>query len=391
MRETWRWYGEDDPVTLESIREAGAVGIVTALYHVDPDISWDVAEVNQVTARIADAGLSWDVVESIPIPNSVKLGNDNRQQGIDTFVASLTAVAGAGVGTVCYNFMPTFDWTRTQANWVTSTGLATRFDYIDFAIYDLLILERPGAERDYSADIRKLAKEKFTYSLPAELAEIEKVIVAGLPKKPGINASQNILRQIAQFDGLGHAEISENLDAFIRAVAPVAEELGVNLGIHPDDPPFPVFGLPRVVSNGEDLERILAASDSPNHGLTFCTGSLGASAENDVCDLFRRFGDRVNFLHLRNVTIDGYRSFFEDDHLRGQTDMVSLIKLILREEHRRSSEEGADATIPMRPDHGHLNARDTEMGSPHGYSYIGRLKGLAELRGVATALSEHIQ
>ncbi|MEM1361637.1 MAG: mannonate dehydratase [Pseudomonadota bacterium] len=391
MRETWRWYGAtDDPIKLDEIRETGVQGVVTSLYHVDPDTAWNVKDVQSLKAKIEAADLTWDVVESIPVPNSVKLGNSARDAGIETFSNSLRAVARAGIPMVCYNFMPTFDWTRTSISWSTRTGLATRFDYVGFAVYDLFLLKRPGASEDYSEEVIAAAERGFKTSSPEMLDALESVIVTGLPSYLNIKSPEDVLRQIALFEGMGREDIAANLSYFLQAVGPLADELGVNLGIHPDDPPFPVFGLPRIVSNGDDLQRLLDAHDSPRNGLTFCTGSLGASPTNDTLALFERFASRVNFLHLRNVTIDGERSFFEDEHLVGQTDMVALSRAILREERRREAEGRADAIIPMRPDHGQLNQRDADLGSPHGYSYIGRLKGLAELRGVAKALEAQL-
>ena len=390
MKETWRWYGPVDPITLDEISETGATGIVTSLCHVHPDTSWQEDEVRKLKARIEAAGLSWDVVESIPVPNSVKLGNTNWQAGVDTFCASLRSVAAADIATVCYNFMPTFDWTRTRTDWETRTGLATRFDYHDFASFDLFVLKRPGAKDDYSDEERERAANAYEEATPELLDEINRTVHLGLPGNLNVTSINDVMAQIDLFKGMSHDDISGNLDEFLKAVVPVADELGINLGIHPDDPPFPVFGLPRVVSNGDDLQRILNAYDSPRNGLTFCTGSLGAASGNNTLDLFERFADRVNFLHLRNVTIDGNRSFFEDEHLSGQTDMVALTGLILKEESRRAEVGRQDVIIPMRPDHGQLNARDAAMGSPHGYSYIGRLKGLAELRGVAAAMSMRV-
>jgi mannonate dehydratase len=390
MRETWRWYGPDDPVTLEAIAETGASGAVTALYHVHPDTPWELDSILSLKARIEAAGLTWDVVESIPVPNAVKTGGAGRAAGIDTFCRSLSAVGAAGIGTVCYNFMPTFDWTRTRTDWRTRTGLATRFDHLDFAVYDLFVLKRPGAERSYTEAEARAAAAAHAAASPEDLAHVEATIRLGIPGYLNVRTRADMLRQIALFDGIGREELAANLDAFLKAVVPVAEDTGVSLGIHPDDPPFPVFGLPRVVSTGEDLARILAAHASPRHGLTFCTGSLGAHPGNDTLALFDRFAARVSFLHLRNVRIDGDRAFFEDAHLSGETDMAALVARILREERRRRSEGRADAEIPMRPDHGHLNARDAHMGSPHGYSYIGRLKGLAELRGVVTGVLPHL-
>lgn len=386
MRETWRWYAARDPISLEAIRETGAQGIVTSLYHVPPDDAWEPEEVGALKSQIEAAGLTWDVVESIPVPNVVKLGNADRDVGVETFARSLRAVAEAGIKTVCYNFMPTFDWTRTSTRWSTSTGLATRFNYVEFAACDLFLLKRPGAATNYSDAVRAKAERLFKTSPPEALHHLQAVIVAGLPANLNATKPSDILRQIALFEGMQHDDIAANLTYFQRAVGPLADELGVNLGIHPDDPPFSVFGLPRVVSNGADLQRILDAHPSPRNGLTFCTGSLGASPSNDTLELFERFASRVHFLHLRNVTIDGERSFFEDEHLVGQTDMVALCEAILREERRRAATGRADAVIPMRPDHGQLNRRDADLGAPHGYSYIGRLKGLAELRGITTAL-----
>jgi mannonate dehydratase len=320
----------------------------------------------------------------------VKLGTSGRDAAIETFCRSLRAVGAAGIRTVCYNFMPTFDWTRTRTDWRTRTGLATRFDYCDFVAYDLFVLKRPGAEKGYpEADI-EAARVAYAAATPEDLAHVEHTIRLGIPGYLKVRTRDDLLRQIAPFEGMDRAELAGNLDIFLKAVVPVAEEAGVNLGIHPDDPPFPVFGLPRVVCDGDDLARILAAHGSPRNGLTFCTGSLGASAGNDISALFGRFGHRVNFLHLRNVRIDGMRAFFEDEHLSGQTNMAELIALILREERRREAEGRADRVIPMRPDHGQLNARDAGMGSPHGYSYIGRLKGLAELRGVVAGVLPHL-
>ena len=386
MRETWRWYGPEDPITLEAICETDAIGVVTSLYHIHPDVAWDICEVRAVKAEIEAAGLAWDVVESIPVPNSVKLRNADWQQGIETFRTSLRAVATAGIGTVCYNFMPTFDWTRTRTNWPTRTGLATRFDFDDFVAFDLFVLKRPGAEITYSDKEIEAAQAAYRNAQPEVLEEISSSVRLGLPGNLNVTTDQGIREQIALFDGLTHQDLAGNLERFLQAIGPDADELGINLGIHPDDPPFPVFGLPRVVSNGDDLQRIIDAYDSPRNGLTFCTGSLGASPDNDTLALFEKFAHRVNFLHLRNVTIDREKCFFEDDHLCGQTDMVALTASILSEERRRQAEGRSDAVIPMRPDHGHLNRRDAEMGSPHGYSYIGRLKGLAELRGISAAL-----
>ena len=386
MKETWRWYGHNDPISLNAIREAGATGIVTSLYHIEPDQVWNAQEVKAIKAEIERAGLTWEVVESIPVPNSVKLNNDDWRSGLDTFIGSMEAVAEADIGCVCYNFMPTFDWTRTSIDWETPTGLATRFDFIEFAIYDLFILQRPNAEKSYDAQTLALAEERFQTASEEQRAQLEQVITLGLPDNLNVNSSQDVVAQISLFDGMHREDIANNLDIFIKQIGPVADRLGVNLGIHPDDPPFPVFGLPRVVSNEADLTRILSAHDSPRNGLTFCTGSLGASADNNTVELFRKFSHRVNFMHLRNVTLDGDRTFFEDEHLRGQTDMVELIKLIRAEEKRRLASGRADATIPMRPDHGQLNSLDADLGASHGYSYIGRLKGLAELRGVSTAV-----
>ena len=386
MKEIWRPYGPEDPITLDATREAGAVGVVTSLCHIHPDVGWDVGEVQVLKTIIEAAGLTWDVVESIRVPNSVELGNADWQARLETFRTSLRAAA-AGTGMVCYNFVPTFDWTRTRTNWPASTGQAMRFDFDDFVAFDLFVRKRPGVELAYSGKKIEAARAAYQSAQPEMLEEISSTVWLGLPSNLNVTSNKGIREKIAQFDGMAHQDIAGNLQRFLRATGPDADELGVNLGIHPDDPPFPVFGLPRIVSNGDDLQRKLDAYVSPRNGITFCTGSLGASPGNDTLALFERFAHSVNSLHLRNVTIDRKKCFIEDDHLSGQTDMVALIASILSEERRRKTEGRNDAVIPIRPDHGHLNARDDDMGSPRGYSYIGRLEGLAELRDISAVFA----
>ena len=382
MEQTWRWFGPDDPVTLDQVRQAGATGIVTALHHRQDGTVWPDEEVRQRQAEIETAGLVWSVVESIPVPDAIKLGGSRAAPAIAIFADSLRAVARAGIRTVCYNFMPVVDWTRTDLMWrLPSSGYALRFDAIDYAAYDAFMLRRKGAEAGHRPEVLARARERAAAMSESEQAALEKTIIAGLPGVAGeINDRARFERRLALYDGLDAAELRANHIAFLRAVIPVAEEAGVRLAVHPDDPPFSLFGLPRVVSTRDDLRTLIDMVASPANGLTFCTGSLGSRPDNDVPALAAELAPHIHFAHLRNVTIEPDGSFYEAEHLDGGTDMVAVIGTLLAEEARRG------AQIPMRPDHGHLLADDIGKRTNPGYSLIGRLKGLAELRGVTRAL-----
>jgi mannonate dehydratase len=381
MEQTWRWFGDDDPVTLDHVKQAGATGIVTALHHLPEDKVWTPDEIAKRKATIEAKGLRWSVVESIPTPSAIKLGSKNAARAIAVWKDSLANVGRAGVPVVCYNFMPVVDWTRTDLMWrLPTTGYALRFDMVDFVGYDVFVLKRPKAEAGYPAELVVKAKARIAQKSDEQIATLERNVIAGLPGGAAAQTRESIARQIAAFDGIDDDAMRANLAAFLREVVPVAEEVGVRLAIHPDDPPFSLFGLPRVVSTLADAGRVLAAVDSPANGLTLCTGSYGARPDNDLVAMARELGPRVNFAHLRNTTREPDGSFYEAEHLGGDTDMVGVIEALLDEE-RRSGRQ-----IPMRPDHGHLLADDIHKKTNPGYSLVGRLKGLAELRGVMRAL-----
>ena len=388
MKETWRWFGLQDPVSLDHVRQAGATGVVSALHHLYRGERWPFDEVLKRKAEIEAAGLTWSVVESIPVHNSIKLQTGPFRQFTDAWKDSLAAIARAGVTVVCYNFMPVLDWTRTDLRWqLPTTGYALRFDVSDFAAYDLFILQRPDAERDYDAEHISAARSRYDAMSQARRNGLEQTIIAGLP---GAEASydRGTLRElIAQYKGVTPLELRDHLIAFLQQVVPVAEELGVRLAIHPDDPPWSLFGLPRVVSTVQDVGSILASVDTAANGLTFCVGSFGARADNDVLAMVNEFAPRIHFAHLRQVMREADGSFYEAEHLRGSSDMVGVICALLREEARRRKQKQLDHEIPMRPDHGHLLADDISRRVKPGYSLVGRLKGLAELRGVMKGLT----
>ncbi len=387
MKETWRWFGPDDPVTLDHVRQAGATGIVTALHHVPPDVAWTREGVARRKAEIAAGGLVWSVVESIPVTDAIKTRGPGWRAAVDTWIASLRAVAAEGIGIVCYNFMPVVDWTRTDLRHVLPTsGIALRFDMVAMAAFDVLVMRRAGAEADHPPDRIRAAEARLAAMTPDEVATLERTIIAGLPGTDLKHDTESFRRALARYDGIAPADLAANLAAFLKEVVPVAEELGVRLAIHPDDPPFRLFGLPRVVSTPADARALLAAAPSPANGLTFCVGSYGARADNDVPAMARDFAPYVHFAHLRDVTREPDGSFFEAEHLEGDNGMVAVVAALLAEEDRRVAAGRADAEIPLRPDHGHLLIDDVTKKTNPGYSAIGRLKGLAELRGVMRGL-----
>lgn len=357
------------------------------MHHLYRGEAWPLEEVLKRKAEIEAAGLVWSVVESIPIHNSIKLQTGPYRQFTDAWKDSLAAIAKAGVKVVCYNFMPIVDWTRTDLRWrLPSTGYALRFDVIDFAAYDLFLLRRPGAEQQYSAERVAEAQARYESMPEKRREELERTIIAGLPGAEASHSRSDMQRLLAEYEGVTADHLRAHLIAFLREVVPVAAELGIRLGIHPDDPPWSLFGLPRVVSTAADARAIIAGVDIPANGLTFCVGSYGSRADNDLLAMVRQFAPRIHFAHLRQVTIEPNGSFYEADHLQGSSDMESLICELLKEEARRRKQNRADHEIPMRPDHGHLLADDISRVVNPGYSLIGRLKGLAELRGVMKGL-----
>ncbi|MGA8442504.1 MAG: mannonate dehydratase [Candidatus Sulfotelmatobacter sp.] len=387
MKETWRWFGPDDPIPLDHIKQAGATGIVSALHHLYRGEAWPLDEVIKRRDEILAAGLVWSVVESIPIHNSIKLRSGRYGHFISAWKDTLAAVAKAAVPVICYNFMPVVDWTRTDLRWrLPTTGYALRFDAVDFAAYDLFILKRKGAEADYSDDCAKAARVRFDSMSEARRQDLEHTIIAGLPGAEASYNRETVRGLIAEYEGVTAQDLRSNLALFLREVAAVAQETGVRIAIHPDDPPRSLFGLPRVVSTAEDIRAILTACDTLANGLTFCVGSFGARADNDLLAMAREFGSRIHFAHLRQVRRESDGSFHEAEHLAGSSNMVGVIRVLLEEEARRRQAGVAGHEIPMRPDHGHLLADDIGKETNPGYSLVGRLKGLAELRGVIHGL-----
>jgi len=387
MLETWRWFGPDDPVSLQKIVQAGARGVVTSLHHVPTGAVWPADEITRRKREIESHGLHWAVVESIPLHNDIKTRTGNYRQYIDNYQQSLRHVGAAGIPVVCYNFMPVVDWTRTNLSYtLPNAAQALRFEMTDFAAYDVFLLRRENAEADYSPELLARARQRFDAMSPQERELLEKNIIAGLPGGEGSYDRDGIRRAIAEFIALGTEGMRANLIRFLEEVIPVAEAAGVRMAIHPDDPPFSLFGLPRVVSTADDARALLDAVPSPNNGLTLCAGSYGARADNDLVAMAREFGPRIHFVHLRNIRREADGSFYESEHLDGDNDIVGLADALLAEEERRAS-EGRPDRIPMRPDHGHLLGDEIgQTGVNPGYSYGGRLKGLAELRGVLHAL-----
>jgi mannonate dehydratase len=391
MKETWRWFGPQDPISLAQVKQAGATGIVSALHHIYRGEAWPLAEVLKRKAEIESAGLVWSVVESIPVHNSIKLRSADFRVFIEAWKNSLRAVAQAGVRVVCYNFMPVVDWTRTDLKWeLPSTGYALRFDAVDFAVYDIFILQRRNAEAQYEAKQISAARARFEAMAESRRDDLEQTIIAGLPGAEASYDRDAFRRQLSEYEGITPRELRENLQDFLREIVPVAVESGVRLCIHPDDPPWPLFGLPRVVSTADDVREIFSAVDEPENGLTFCVGSFGARADNDLLAMIREFAPRIHFAHLRQVKREADGSFHEAEHLGGSSDMIGAVRTLLEEEARRRREEREDNEIPMRPDHGHLLADDIGKKTNPGYSYVGRLKGLAELRGVTRGLQSAV-
>jgi mannonate dehydratase len=389
MLESWRWFGPEDPVKLSHARQAGAHGIVTALHHIYDGRVWTPDDVAERMALVRKAGVVWSVCESIPVNSAIKLRNEKWRSYVDAWKKSLANLGKGGVPVVCYNFMPVVDWTRTNLLYPTEAGgFALRFDMIDFVAYDAFVLKRKDAEGSYAPDVIEAARKRLAGMSDSDILTLEKNIIAGLPGGEDSHTRETIRGHIAAFDDVSDEDMRANLVEFLREVVPVAAENNVRLAIHPDDPPFSLFGLPRVVSKVEDVETLLAAVDHEANGITLCAGSYGSRHGNDVVAMASRFASRIHFAHLRNVSKEADGSFVESEHLGGDVNMVSLISVLRKEERRRAAEGRADHVIPMRPDHGHLLIDDQEKKVNPGYSCIGRLKGLAELRGVIAAVDQ---
>ncbi|WP_188262857.1 mannonate dehydratase [Azospirillum tabaci] len=391
MEQTWRWFGPDDVIRLNHIRQTGATGIVTALHQIPYGVVWSVEEIEERKAMIAadsSLGLRWSVVESLPVHESIKIGEGNLTPLFDNYRQSLRNLAACGVTTVCYNFMPILDWTRTDlAAPVPGGGTSLRFNAFEHAAFDVFMLERPGAEDDHSPEVLARARAWFDKASEADKKKLLTNIMAGLPGAFDRYDIPGLRNMLDRYKDMSHGALRETLANFLREVIPTAEEVGIRMCIHPDDPPRPLMGLPRIVSNEDDLDFIVNVIDSEANGITFCTGSLGAGAKNDVPAMIKRFAPKVTFAHLRNVKKDPDGSFQEAEHLGGDVDMVSVVTTLLEEQKRRKDAGNPNWRIPFRPDHGHELLDDVGKKTHPGYPAIGRLRGLAEIRGVMTAVA----
>ncbi|MCP4315462.1 MAG: mannonate dehydratase [Hyphomicrobiales bacterium] len=397
MRQTWRWFGPVDKVTVADARQAGAEAIVTALHHIPTGDEWPIEEIVQRQAEVSvlpdgsPSGLRWDVVESLPVSEAIKTQSADWRGDIERYKKSLTHIARSKIETVCYNFMPVLDWTRTDlAAPMQHGGTSMRFDIYDFAAFDIHVLARPSALDDYPKHVQDEANKRADAMSDAQIGRLTSNIVAGLPGAAEHWTIATLREKLSDYQHIDATRMRQNHIDFLSEVVPYAEQLNIRMCCHPDDPPFPLLGLPRTMSTSEDFCTVLSAVDSPSAGLTLCTGSLGARPDNDIPAMVTEFAPRIHFVHLRNVTrqTEGVQcSFFEDEHLEGDTDMVAVLSALLAEESRRREEGCADHEIPMRPDHGQDILSDLQRGAQPGYPAIGRLKGLAELRGVMHALT----
>jgi mannonate dehydratase len=383
LEQTFRWFGPSDPVTLQAIAQTGATGIVNALHHIPAGEEWSQEEILTRKAMIEAAGLRWSVVESVNIHESIRIAGAERDSYIQKYINTLKNLAQAGLYVVCYNFMPVLDWTRTNLDYRLANGAsALRYDAPALAAFDLYILKRPEALQEFTAEQQQAAKTYFDGLSDDEKTQLTNIIMAGLPGTDDVFTIEEFKVHLKKYEHIDAKVLKQHMAYFLQAIIPDAEKLGIKMCVHPDDPPFSILGLPRVVSTEQDLHDVVNACPSPSNGLTYCTGSLGANPANDLPGIIERLGQHIHFLHLRNVQREADGSFYEADHLAGSTNMYAVMKNIILEQKKREDSGRTDVAIPIRPDHGHKLLDDFNHNTYPGYSIIGRLKGLAELRGL---------